>query len=243
MDIQYTRPETRYGVPAADKVLINRHYTLGYSFYFRQAKWALEIIDEKDEDVEVERHDNFRSDFRIPPYFRADLKDYYKSGFDRGHLVASANQIDKKIQNSETFLLSNMAPQHPGFNRVIWRQLEKSIRELNGREDIYETYVITGPIFYFDQMVTCIGEDDDNGVSLPVPHAFFKSILAEDKMGKFHLWSFLVPNKEADDELKDFLVTTHFVEKVAGIELWENLHGEKIEKKKNKKGKLWKADD
>ena len=38
------RRETRYGMPAADHVLFNRHYVLGYSYYFRQAKWALEIV-------------------------------------------------------------------------------------------------------------------------------------------------------------------------------------------------------
>ncbi len=32
------RPETRYGVPEADHILINRHYIVGYSYYYRQAK-------------------------------------------------------------------------------------------------------------------------------------------------------------------------------------------------------------
>ncbi len=37
--------ETRYGLPTADQILYNRFYVLGYSYYFRQAKWALEIVD------------------------------------------------------------------------------------------------------------------------------------------------------------------------------------------------------
>jgi len=41
------RPETRYGMPAADQILFNRDYIIGYSYYFRQAKWALEIVDPK----------------------------------------------------------------------------------------------------------------------------------------------------------------------------------------------------
>jgi len=117
MELQYLRRETRYGVPAADKVMFNRHYVLGYSFYFRQAKWALEIVDP--DTIGLERADNFRPDFRIPSDFRADLVDYNKSGYDRGHLVASANQIETELQNSETFLLSNMSPQKPGFNRTM----------------------------------------------------------------------------------------------------------------------------
>lgn len=58
------RPETRYGIPAADQILINRHYILGYSYYYRQAKWALEIVDRGA--MDIVRSDNLRSDFSIP---------------------------------------------------------------------------------------------------------------------------------------------------------------------------------
>jgi len=53
------------------------------------------------------------------------------SGFDRGHLVASANHTELLLQNSETFLLSNMSPQHEDLNRRKWVDLEKAIRKLN----------------------------------------------------------------------------------------------------------------
>jgi len=157
MELQYLRRETRYGVPAADKVLFNRHYVLGYSFYFRQAKWALEIVDP--DNIGLDRVDNFRSDYRVPSSFRADLADYKNSGFDRGHLVASANQIETELQNSETFLLSNMSPQLPKFNRKIWKELETRVRELNNKKSIFETYVISGPIFFFDKEIECIGSE------------------------------------------------------------------------------------
>ena len=92
----HPRPEMRYGCPAADQILINRFYSVGYSYYFRQAKWALEIVDPDKKDMEeVERLDNFRPDYRVPKQFRADLSDYRSSGFDRGHLVASANLNDE----------------------------------------------------------------------------------------------------------------------------------------------------
>ena len=61
MNLPSLKRETRYGMPAADQVMFNRHYVLGYSYYFRQAKWALEIINPANPDLE--RLDNFRSDF------------------------------------------------------------------------------------------------------------------------------------------------------------------------------------
>ncbi|KGL63793.1 DNA/RNA non-specific endonuclease [Polaribacter sp. Hel1_85] len=230
--------ETRYGIPAADQILFNRHYVLGYSYYFRQAKWALEIVD-KDR-TDVERLDNFRPDYRIPERFRADLADYTNSGFDRGHLVSSANQIETQIQNSETFLLSNMSPQNPKFNRGIWKKLEAAIRTLNSKKNILETYVISGPLFMFDTEVKVVASKKETGVTLPIPHSYFKSILTENHRGALHLWSFIIPNEETDEKLETFQVATSKIEKISGLFLWESLVGTKVTRDKNKVRKIWK---
>lgn len=236
-DVPSLRRETRYGIPAADQIIVNRHYVLGYSYYFRQAKWALEIISPDREDLE--RLDNFRPDYRVPEMFRADLVDYTGSGFDRGHLIASADKRETELQNSETFLLSNMSPQAPNFNRKIWKQLEAEIRRLNDKKSIFETYVICGPVFDFDKPVKNIGTSDGNGVSIPIPHSYFKSILTENSRGTLHMWSFIIPNKGTSKPLSDFQVTTAQVEKYAGIQLWQSLLGTKMNKEKNKIRKMW----
>lgn len=237
IDIPSLRKETRYGMPAADQIIFNRDYVLGYSYYFRQAKWALEII--RTEAVDISRMNNFRPDYRIPEMFRADLVDYEGSGYDRGHLVSSASKLESELQNSETFLLSNMSPQKPAFNRDIWKKLEAKILQLNAKKKILETYVVSGPIFYFDKEVVTIGSSDKNKVTLPVPHAYFKSILAETNTGALYLWSFIIPNEESDKELKEFLVPTTRVERFAGIKLWERLVGKKIDRAKARVKKIW----
>ena len=242
MDFAGSRRETRYGMPAADQIVYNRHYVLGYSYYFRQAKWALEIVAPDIVDLDaavVERADNFRSDYRVPEMFRADLEVYKGSGYDRGHLVPSADQRDTDVQNSETFLLSNMSPQKPKFNQKIWKKLESAIRELDKPKKIFETYVISGPIFNFDVPILLMESEDDDDVSLPIPHAYFKSVLTENNKGRLYMWSFMLPNEESDKALEDFLVPTIKVERYAGIVLWERLVGRKIEREKSKIRKMW----
>lgn len=236
MDLPSLRRETRYGMPAADQIIFNHHYVLGYSYYFRQAKWALEIINS--EDV-VERSDNFRPDYRIPEMFRVDLQDYSGSGHDRGHLVASADKRSVELENSETFLLSNMSPQKPNFNRRIWKTLESAVRDLNEQKKILETYVICGPIFYFDKPVKFIGKKDNNEVAIPIPNAFFKSVLTENNRGHLNMWSFILPNKQARQPLEEFQVATTKVEQYAGIQLWARLEGSKIDAEKKKIRKMW----
>ena len=237
MDLTNSRREIRYGIPAADQIVFNRHYVLGYSYYFRQAKWALEIVDP--DNLGLNRSNNFRPDYRIPENFRADLVDYVHSGYDRGHLVASANQRETELQNSETFLLSNMSPQKPQFNRDIWGDLEAEIRNLDAKAKMLETYVICGPIFYFNQPIECIGANDSNKVTIPVPHAYFKSVLTENNTGALHMWSFLLPNEESNQSLETFLVPTKLVEKLAGINLWEKLVGRKMDREKSRVRRMW----
>jgi len=235
--------ELRYGYPMSDQLLTGRHFTIGYSWYFRQAKWTLEIVN-RDRDLInqktlQERMDNFRADVRIPQRFRAGLHAYVGSGYDRGHLVASANQDLVEIQNSETFLLSNMSPQHKDLNRKKWSELEKAIRNLDARPDVLETYVLTCPVFYFNKTVETIGrEQDDYGIDVPVPHAFMKSVLAETTKGKLHLWTFEMKNEKQTEALGTYLVKTYDAEQIIGGRFWDRVAGGDMHDAKGGNGKI-----
>ncbi len=236
--------ELRYGAPNCDEILTGRFFTIGYSWYFRQPKWVLEIVNPNAIfEWEVERQDHFRADIRIPRRFRAGLKAYKNSGYDRGHLVASANMDELEIQNSETFLLSNMSPQKPNFNRRMWRELEMAVRKLNDQSNILETYVLTAPVFYFDRKIETIGDDaDKHGIDVPIPHAFVKSILAEDNRGRLKLWTFEMENKQLTGNLEDFLVVTYDAEQKVGGRFWDRVAGGDLHTQKRKPAKMWDLD-
>lgn len=236
--------ELRYGAPVCDEILTGRYFTVGYSWYFRQAKWALEITNPNSRfEWEVERKNNFRADIRIPRRFRAGLNAYKASGFDRGHLVASANHDELEIQNSETFMLSNMSPQKPDLNRRMWRELESAVRTLNEKKNILETYVLTCPVFYFDKKIITIGDETDkHGIDVPVPHAFIKSVLAEDNRGRLKLWTFEMENKRLTGNLEDYLVVTYDAEQKVGGRFWDRVAGGDLHSQKKRAGKMWDLD-
>jgi endonuclease G len=244
--------ELRYGAPVCDQILTGRYFTIGYSWYFRQAKWALEIVNrqrrliselikEQPKDLpKDERLDNFRADLRIPKRFRAGLGEFKGSGYDRGHLVASANQNSANIMNSETFLLSNMSPQRPNFNRKKWAELEDAVRQLDRRDDIFETYVLTCPVFYFDQPVKTIRRAEDvYGIDVPVPHAFIKSVLAENNKGSLDLWTFEMKNEELTGDLGSYLVKTYDAEQLVGGRFWDRVSGGDLDPQKRNPRKMW----
>lgn len=241
----YMQPELRYGAPVCDEVLTGRYFTIGYSWYFRQAKWTLEIINRNDYLVgkvldRTERLDNFRPDLRIPQRFRAGLDEYRGSGYDRGHLVSSANQRNQQIQNSETFLLSNMSPQKGDLNRGMWNRLEKEIRKLNDKLDILETYVLTAPVFYFQKPIETIGKPDDVGIDIPIPHAFIKSVLTEDIKGRLSLWTFLMENVKLTGKIESYLIKTYDAEQLVGGRFWDRISGTDMYEQKRIITPIWK---
>ena len=233
MEIPSQFRETRYGMPTADQILPNRNYLIGYSYLFRQPRWAMQVIDGEAQDVSVERQDCFRPDLRIPEVFRSTLSDYRGSGYDRGHLVPSADSNSSRLENSETFLMTNMAPQHPDLNRKIWRMLEDKARKIALKENIVEVYAISGPVFDLTKPFSKIGDD------VVIPHEFFKSILTEDSKGKIKIYSFLIPNEEIDvTDFNDFATYVNYIEFRSGLELWSRLNGPTIEKLKKKVQKI-----
>lgn len=238
--------ELRYGAPVCDQILTGRHFTIGYSYYFRQAKWVLEIINPlrrllDKEFADGDRLDNFREDWRIPWRFRASLGAYVGSGYDRGHLVGSANLNETQIQNSETFLLSNMSPQVPKFNRGIWRELEEAVRDLDSRSEVLETHVLTAPVFDFNKVIQTIGDKkQEHGIDIPIPHAFVKSVFVEEKSGRFKLWTFKIENEEQNGKtLGDFLIKTYDAEQYVGGRFWDRVSGGDMHKLKLEAGVMW----
>lgn len=92
------------------------------------------------------KHSVFVEDITIPEKFRAKLKDYFRSGYDRGHQVPAADAKWSQEAMDDTFALSNMCPQvGDGFNRDYWAHFEDFCRRLT------HTYpsvrIVTGPLY------------------------------------------------------------------------------------------------
>ena len=89
------------------------------------------------------RQDDFRPDPDLPAgWYQVLASSYTGSGFDRGHNCPSADRTRTVVDNSATFLMSNMMPQAPRNNQQTWANLEDYCRTLVGQGN--ELYVICG---------------------------------------------------------------------------------------------------
>lgn len=92
----------------------------------------------------MERHNDFHPDDRLSIGQRAELNDYKRSGYDRGHMAPSGDMPSSQAQ-FESFSLANMVPQAPKLNQGLWSDIEEGLRRYvsNGND----VYVLTGPLF------------------------------------------------------------------------------------------------
>ena len=93
---------------------------------------------------ETRRVNLFHPDDALPAGDRAELEDYVRSGFDRGHMTPSGDMPTPEAQE-QSFSLANVVPQAPVLNRGVWERIESAVRRRAEREG--ELYVVTGPVF------------------------------------------------------------------------------------------------
>ncbi len=206
-----------YGIPGPeDQLLCREGYAVGYDYDKKVPSWVAYRLTPNSVNKKFERSNKFKEDKEIPIAYRSTLSDYRGSGYDRGHMAASATVDSSYNAMMQSFLLTNMAPQLPGLNRQGWRHLESYIREWTNERK--ELYVVSGALF--EGKHTVIG----NGVH--VPTHFYKVVydpISQDAI------AFLVPHVNiSKSDIPGFIVSVDEVEKRAGLD-FNNLLDDSLE--------------
>jgi endonuclease G len=135
---------------------------------------------------EIPRADSFHAEPALPPGQGAELADYVRSGFDRGHMAPAADMPTAQAQH-ESFSLANIVPQNRKNNQILWSAIEGATRHLTNLRG--ELYVITGPVFEGEKI------ERINGRVL-VPTHVFKAVLDPSKQ---EAAAWLAPNDDSGD--------------------------------------------
>jgi endonuclease G len=220
----------RFGFPGLDNIRSFDDFVLSYDRRTRTPHWVFEHLTRETTKFNpgVDRAKcEFYEDGSVHPFFRSTNRDYKGSGYDRGHLAAAGNHRVAQRHCEQTFVLSNMSPQEPKFNREAWNDLEKHCRRLT--KEYANVYVCTGPLF--------LPRKEPNGKNyvryevigpnnVAVPTHFFKVILGEKVNGTLDLESYIMPNQPIPQNapLYGFQVPVEAIERAAGLLFFDQIN-------------------
>ncbi|OLY79772.1 Mitochondrial nuclease [Smittium mucronatum] len=237
----------RYGFPGPiNDSGVRQSYAYSYNRMMKNPNWIAEHLTRDTIKGPADRQKSkFREDSSIPHKNRTHLSDYFRSGFDRGHMAPAGNSKFSQQAMDETFILSNISPQvGEGFNRHYWAFFESFIRDLTNRYK--HVYVITGPLYLpsHDPKTnkwTVTYQVIGNPPNIPVPTHFFKAVLATNNEPSpvsptsssnkepYFMQAFVIPNSKVLNEtpLQNFITPIDAVERATGLELFSSIDRKK----------------
>ena len=153
-----------------------RNYSMCYDPDVKAALWIAYPLHDCYTRKAVDRTDAWGYDPLIPAKYQVNMEKGMSNGYDRGHLVASADRLASYDMNSQTFYYTNMTAQvGAGMNQDIWNNLENMIRnEYICRDTLY---VVTGCVMTTEDDTQVKWVDNRNGGKVAVPKAYFKVLL------------------------------------------------------------------
>lgn len=206
------------------------HFMLSYNEAYEQAEWVAYMLKKSHLTYDDRKRPYFIEDPKVKTK-SADWRNYKGSGYDRGHLCPAGDRRFSEYAYNETFYTSNISPQDRDFNSGMWNRLEMQVRRW--AKNYGEIFVVTGGVL--EDGLNEIGDED-----VAVPKYYYK-IVAKGSKENLKVLAFLMPNRESSEALQNFVVPVDRIEKVTGLNFFEQL-SDKIESELEGKSSLrgWK---
>jgi len=161
-------------------------------------------------DPHVPRTNKFVADPALVSY-TSNLKDYVRSGYDKGHNMSAADNVCSEDGMDQCFYFSNMTPQPHFFNAGIWEDLEKAERmEAHTHGEVMVSVGSLGK-------KTTIGAH-----KVVVPKYMWKVVYIP---GDDVYYAYMFPNSDAiaDDDYKGYQVSLSDIKTNAGVHFVDGL--------------------
>jgi endonuclease G len=142
----------------------------------------------------------------------SEPKDYKNAGFIMAQLVPVEDLFTSQKAMEESYLMSNVVPQKPAFNKYVWKAIEKLIREW--AKEGNTLYIVAGPVL----ADAPFGTFGPNKVSIPV--RYYKAVL--DVHGERAI-GFIFRGNVATGTPRSFAVSVDELEKITGMDFFPQL--------------------
>ena len=183
---KHNNTHAKEGGTTNEKLLVQGGYVLLHDGDLRTGFWASHELTgaEVTAGQGKDRIECFRRDLRLVIKQAANPADYKEPIYDRGHMASDRDLSDSPIEQLNSYVMSNISPQHCRFNRGIWLSLEHLGRIWAKK---YKTlYVTSGALFDFnlrdardkDKSAARMGSRNQKA-RVAVPSHYYKLFLRE----------------------------------------------------------------
>lgn len=209
LPVDQCRVHSPYGFPQTTNAqpLCQQAYLVGYDPSAKIPKFATYELQPQRALGCFPRTNAFVANQFVPNGPRPD--DYAGTGFDKGHAVPDGDLSWDLQVEYESFLMTNMFPQHGSLNRGIWKLLETSIRGWTVQRN--QTYIIYVGAIYNNN-------DKRIGNGVVVPNSFYKIVIntATKEIAGWH-FPHTAPYVNLGNDLTKFRMPITQIQQVAGV--------------------------
>ena len=208
------------------------NYAIEWDWQLRAQRWSAMQMYHGNSANNVRRSgdDAWHEDDQIPAEYRTTYADHYQNGYDRGHMIASADRLQSRAMNKQTFVYSNVHPQLNELNAGIWMEMEEKLRTWNCDEFRDTLYVAKGGTI--DSEAQILGYTTSG---LIIPKYFWMAVLCI-KDGKYKAVAFWIDHRrkysKAEHVIENHFISIAQLETFTGINFFYNLDPDIQEKVK-----------
>lgn len=195
------------------------NYSLEYDVTKLHARWVAFSFNETTAQDRVSRTDAWSWDPKLPATY--DTSGFFRrSGYSRGHLVASEDRTFTEEANEQTFYYSNMSPQLQSHNAGIWHRLEHRVQSWGRDRDFCDVlYVVKGGTIREDQILP-----ERLRGKMVIPRYYWMALLM--KRGKeYHALAFLTEHKAypKGTKIDELTLSVRELEEFTGLDFFHHL--------------------
>ncbi len=198
------------------------NFSLEYNYASHHSRWVAFTFYDKTAESNTSRSNAWSYDPQLIEWTNNET-DYRGSGYDRGHIMASADRLYSRTANEQTFYYSNITPQVNSFNSGIWLELEGVVRGWGKNNSFRDTlYVVKGGTIRDDQVLHTIGKSE-----IVVPKYNYMAVLSK-RGDNYKSIGFWFENRYYPEPyiLENHAVSISELEELTGIDFFHNLPDE-----------------
>ena len=176
------------------------NYAMEYSKEKMHSRWVAYRYDSKLKAQVTSRSD----EWGVEPFYNNN-KTYqiatgFFGGYNRGHLVGSAERLYSHEANVQTFYMSNMSPMNGNFNSIYRGEIETLVRNWGRNCGAGDTlYVVKGGTLDSLLTTTTVKNTLGETVQMAVPKYYYIAVLSLSSEGKAKAIGFWIEHKDFKD--------------------------------------------